>query len=283
MNLSTSTTAGPATTRYRQVIAPIDPDHDEHRALATAVDFARRGHVPLTIIAVAARRPNADARLAETTAPIHDLDVEIEVLPRGAGTADRLCDYIGAQPDSLVCMPTHAPGGLREALLHPTSSDVLASVRRPVVLVGPHCHTPPSWNEIAVFVDGSTASEPEARVATGLAQQLDLPLTFLRVLQPVITTGDPDITEGADLRHHAAKASRSGHHVTWDALHHRSPARGILDWLSHRPSILSVLGAHSHPGVSHLRSPSVISQVSRRAVGPVLVVPADTTTSGDHT
>ena len=283
MNLSTSASVERPTTGYRRVIAPIDPDHAEHRALTTAVDFARRAHVPLTIIAVGERHRDAKQQLAETITPINDLDVEIEVLPRGAGTADTLCDHVDSQPDSLVCMPTHATGGLREALFHPTSSEVLAKIRRPVVLVGPDCRPLPSWNEIAVFVDGSRASEPETRFATNLALSLELPLTFLRVLQPSYTAGNTDITEDADLRHHAATAIRSGHHVTWDTLHHRSPAHGILDWLSHRSSILTVLGAHSHPGVSHLRSPSVTAHIAHRAVGPVLVVPADTTISdGDQ-
>lgn len=277
MNLSTRTSVERPTTGYRRVIAPIDPDHAEHRALTTAVDFARRAHVPLTILAVATRRRDATKHLAETISPIRDLDVEIEVLPLRAGTADTLCDHIDRQPDSLVCMPTHAPGALRETLLHPTSNEVLARIRRPVALVGPHCNTSPRWNEIAVFVDGSKASDPETRFATGLARSFDLPLTFLRVLQPADIAGHTDITEDADLRHHAAAAIRTGAHVTWDALHHRSPAHGILDWLSQRPSILAVVGAHSHPDRSHLRSPSVTAHVARHAVAPVLVVPADTT------
>lgn len=273
------------TTGYRRVIAPIDPDHAEHRALTTAIDFARRARVPLTITAVGTRLHDAERHLATTLASNNDLDIEIKVLPRGTGIgpAGTLCDYVDAQPGSLVCMTTHATGGVRETLLHPTSSDVLAKVRRPVVLVGPAHRTSPRWNEIAVFVDGSNASEPEAQFATSLALSLELPLTFLRVLPPRYTAGDADITEDADLRHYAATAIRSGHHVTWDTLHHRSPARGILDWLSHRSSILTVLGAHSHPGVSHLRSPSVTANIAHHAAGPVLVVPADTSLSdGDQ-
>ena len=277
MNLSTSTSVERPTTGYRRVIAPIDPEHAEHRALGTAIDFARGADVPLTIIAVGVRHRDAEQHLAATITPINDLDVDIEVLPRGAGTAAALCDYVDSQLDSLVCMPTHATGGLREALFHPTSGDVLAKIRRPVVLVGPDCRTSPSWNEIAVFVDGSSASEPETRFATDLALSLELPLTFLRVLRPSDVAGHADISEDADLRRYAATAIRSGHHVTWDTLHHRSPSRGILDWLSHRSSILTVLGAHSRPGVSHLRSPSVTAHIAHRAVGPVLVVPADTT------
>ena len=283
MNLSTRASVERPTTGYRRVIAPIDPDHPEHRALTTALDFARRAHVPLTIVAVGVRHRDVKQRLAETIASINDLDVGIEVLPRGAGTADTLCDHVDSQPDSLVCMPTHATGGLREALFHPTSSEVLARIRWPVVLLGPQCSTSPGWSEIAVFVDGSRASEPEARFATNLALSLDLPLTFLRVLQPSYVASNTDITEDADLRRCAATAIRSGHHVTWDALHHRSPAHGILDWLSHRASILTVLGAHSHPDRSHLRSPSVTAHVARHAVAPVLVIPADTTIGDDDT
>ncbi|MGD9702872.1 MAG: universal stress protein [Acidimicrobiia bacterium] len=263
------------TTTYRRVIAPIDPDHAEHRALGTAIDFARRARVPLTIAAVGARHQEAERQVALASASNPDLEIEFEVLPSGNDTAGTLCAFIDSQPGSLVCMPTHAIGGVREAILHPTSTDVLASIHRPVVLVGPDHRPSPNWNEIAVFVDGSSASEPEARFATDLALSLDLPLNFLRVLPTSYTAVDSDITEAADLRHYAATAARHRHHVTWDVLHHRAPERGILDWLCQRSSILVVLGAHSHPGVSHLRSPSITAHVAHHAAGPVLVVPAD--------
>ena len=44
-----------------------------------------------------------------------------------------------------------------------------------------------------------------------------------------------------------------------------------------QPARCGRIWIHSHPGVSHLRSPSVTAHIAHRAVGPVLVVPADTT------
>ena len=156
---------------------------------------------------------------------------------------------------------------------------MLAGARRPVALVGPRHRQSDRWDEVAVFVDGSRASELEARFATDLAEEYGVPLTFMRVLPPPSARNETDVCEGADLRRYAFGALQRHHYVTWDSLHDKDPARGIVGWLGTRSNVLAVLGAHSHPDRSHLRSPSVTAQVLHQTAATVLVVPADMSTN----
>lgn len=275
MNIGTSAIRDHAIGCYRHVIAPIDPGHAHHRALASAAELARLANARLTVVAV--EEPHRDARraLIDAVDSITDIAVEIRVLPLRGGTSQDLCGYADRTPGSLLCMSSSAAGTMREAVLHPVSSEVLGRVRRPIALVGARHRSSGRWSEIVAFVDGSAASVPEARMATDLAVSFGLPLTFLRVLPESRSAGPDDVTEDADLRRYAADALLAGHQVTWDVLHDRSPSRGIVTWLAHRPSVLAVLGAHGHPGRSHLREPSVVVRVTRRISGCVLVVPAD--------
>lgn len=260
---------------YEEVIAPIDPSHTHHRALDTATMFSRMAKVPLILVAVDTRHRDARSALNDLASTISDVVVDIEVLAPSDHPGEEIRDFAASRKGSMLCMPTPAYGRLRETLLHPTSSQVLAGTRRPVVLVGPRHRLPERWSEIAAFVDESKSSEAEVAFAGDLALQAGLPLTVMQVLPPVPLRDESDVCESAGLRRYAAEALRRGQTVTWDALHDKLPKRGIASWLEARPTVLAVLGCHGQPARSHFRSPSVAAHVVHETKATVVVVPAD--------
>ncbi|MGM0618326.1 MAG: universal stress protein [Actinomycetota bacterium] len=94
-------------------------------------------------------------------------DGDVEVVLEGTSVATALGDYAARHPDALICMATHARGGLHRRLVGNVVEELLEQARSPVVAVGPR-----------VEVE-ATAQRPETIL---LAAGADLPRSTVPLL-----------------------------------------------------------------------------------------------------
>ena len=169
--------SGPATGRPGAVIVPLDASTSARAALPLATFLSTTFGVPLHRVSVLLPTGTTPGRGREAHAealsllhgtssptaqpavapaawtasggppppppPSHDVlgvvsaDGDIEVVLQGASVAAALSDYAARHPGALVCMATHARGGLHRRLVGNVIEELLAQARFPVIAVGP--------------------------------------------------------------------------------------------------------------------------------------------------
>ncbi|MFU8841480.1 MAG: universal stress protein [Nitriliruptoraceae bacterium] len=125
--------------------------HDEALALLYGLAAAREGGTgsPSTAdeVAVIVDGPDDDATdagvaviAAASTEVADDDDTEpdVEVVLPGDDPAARLADYLRTRPDAIVCLATHARGGLHRRMVGNVADELARTSPCPVVAIGPH-------------------------------------------------------------------------------------------------------------------------------------------------
>lgn len=136
--------------------------------------------------------------------------------------------------------------------------------------------------KILVAVDGSTASQHAAAMATDLAKSLSAQLTLVHVVAPVVVPGaempfaplaeiqEAEMQRGAKLVDDAAKAVGLAGVTTRNLF--GSPAERIVDLAEEEGFDLVVVGSKGRGAVARLLLGSVADRVVHISKRPVLVV-----------
>jgi nucleotide-binding universal stress UspA family protein len=261
----------------KTIIVPLDGSEFAERALTTAHNLARQSGAEIVLVT---------SRLGGV--PESDSYLRLTAQSAGMESArtivfeDRLADAAIAtlaenEPDALVCMTTHARGGLGEAVFGSVTERVLHQAYVPLVLVGPSVADvgTRTFEELVVCLDGSRAAGEILPRAALVARDLDIPMLLVGVVDPDTvrkpSTDDPVALEAAPLRLAARTLGGSGLAVSWEVIHGRDPASAIVDFATTRATPLLAMTTHGRTGLARVTTGSVTMSVVQHASCPVLV------------
>lgn len=264
------------------VIVPVDGVAAAERALITGGALARHAEAELLVVHVAPDVEHAAQREVELKETLVRLELVGGVMTRAGGSpADFVLEVASADPASVVCMATRAPGRVGGALLGRTAEELLRAGCGPILLVGPHARASRrwEWKELAVCVDNSPGSEATLPFAAEWADAMAMRVRLVHVLNPATTRELRRVHPGLHFRDDSyARGIALDLASTWAAdadvevLYGARPASAITAYLEANPSTLPFLGTHGRTGLRRLAMGSVATRVVHDSPGPALVV-----------
>lgn len=233
-------------------------------------------------------RKDAEAQLSQLRAQLAHRGLSGESRHVTGIPSLRIAQEAAEAGANLIVLGTHGRTGLAHVLLGSTAERVVAAAPCPVLTVrmprgrGPAAAAPPSVRRLLVPVDFSDHSLEALEYAALVAAQFHAALTLVHVMEPVAYGLDftlpfggngPAARAHVEARLAALAAPLAAQGLDVDHLvRGGTPADSILDWTSHQPYDLIVMGTHGRRGLSHLAGGSVAEAVLRRAPCPVLTV-----------
>jgi nucleotide-binding universal stress UspA family protein len=254
------------THRYARVVIPLDGErHHDHAALIGA-QIAKRIDVPAELFSVVSTGLEAvDAAELSRQAEALPGTVTARVVPGVDLTA---LHELTASPDVLVCLATSARTAVAEAIAGSGSASVLRLAKEPVLVIGPECEPNVDGTEMAIAVDGSSASELIVAPALQLAAALRLRPTLYHVRPESAASADDCDGYVAALAARIGTAELPvGHAVLLD----HKPGRALARLAQTEDVAVMALASHASDVLDRLLTPSVTFAVLRSARCPVLV------------
>lgn len=144
-------------------------------------------------------------------------DGDVEVVLEGASVATALGDYAARHPDALVCMATHARGGLHRRLVGNVVEELLEQARFPVIAVGPQVEVEATAQRPETILLAAGAELPRSTVPllASWARLLGAQVVVARVAAPARPVGSGPSGDGWDDRAVADRlVSRFAQHRT---------------------------------------------------------------------
>jgi nucleotide-binding universal stress UspA family protein len=261
---------------YQSVLVPLDRSARAEGALDTAAAFACASGADLRLLAVAGS--GVDAAADETwlgsLAASRKLPPTAATVVRHDSVADAILRAQDMEPDTLLCMATHARSGPSEVVLGSVAAEVVRRNRKPMLLLGPHATCPRSLGTVVVCLDGSPAAEQIIPTAAAWAHLLRGHVWLVRVDPPHGPVDDS--FDGGDLRQTAGRiGAEYDVAVDWEVLHGRDVAGAIDDFARRLPASLVALTTHGRSSVAGRLLGSVALRVTHDATCPILLVRAD--------
>jgi nucleotide-binding universal stress UspA family protein len=262
---------------FDRILVPVGPAASVERALVIALDLVRRTGVPLRLLSVG--RPIHE----------HELAARVAVLARAGAPAPhvetRVVAYgpiaaaitAAAGPGTLVCMSSHGAYGPARTLAAPSiTEDVLRSAAEPVLVAGPRVAPDASLDgRVVACLDGTRYSERTLAAAQQWSRAFGLPLWLVQVgparSSRVDTTGQGHM---APERRLDTLARSLGGVEGWQVLHDGRQARALAALSETTPVAVFVMATHGRTGWARVLGGSATASTVRRALAPVLVVPA---------
>jgi nucleotide-binding universal stress UspA family protein len=236
--------------------------------VAVAAAVAAQTHQTLDLVAVPPsgydhRRTDAFLRSCVATAREAGVStIAWSVLDGSPATA--IIEHVGAAGSTMLCLGTRARSALKELLLGSVSEPVVREATVPVVLVGPRCAVPEGrYRRVVACIDDSAATDPVLTTAERLGHLAQVPIEELRAAHP--RSGD-DAADDLDVL--APPPPLGG----------EAASAAILAALGDDPATIAVVGTEARRGLDRLLFASVAMDVTRRARGPVVVLPPALTT-----
>jgi len=144
-------------------------------------------------------------------------DGDVEVVLEGASVAAALDDYAARHPDALICMATHARGGLHRRLVGNVVDELLEQARCPVIAVGPRVEVEASAQRPETILLAAGAELPRSTVPllASWARLLGAQVVVARVTAAAGSVGSSASGDGWDDRAIADRlVSRFAQHRT---------------------------------------------------------------------
>lgn len=249
-----------------RVTVPVDEDRTPEATLAVAATLARQGGIGVEFVTTAGRRradPAAELR-ARCRAAIGAgaPHASWTVLDRAAGGVTWYSTWSGS---TVLCSGVRRHGPHAGALMPALHGGGL-----PVVVVGPRLGPCPStFGRLIVALDGSPNGVVIATAAADVGQQLGLDIVFAEVV-PCAGVGG-DVHESAYLHGIVRAVHCPG--SSFDILHGRRPADGIVDFAGHEGRAIIAVGVPATARHGRMTGGHVARAVVRHAECPVLVIP----------
>ncbi len=268
---------------FNEVLVPFNGSDDTIRAVEIGAGLARAGARPLRVLAYA---NNADEPvhsralfdMADSIGARYSLSPQITSLQSPRFLAEELLLEATRRTGSILCIPSQGRG--RKALLTGSlATEVLTEAPGPVVLIGPECeaHMFERVGPLVVALDGSRESEKIIEVAHDWAQDFNLAVEVVTVLDPkaratladVMASGD--VQESSYVASIAKDSSLSDDDTTYEILHGK-PVAEILREADLRDASMIAIASHVPVGIDRLLHGSVLDEVVRRSPVPVVAV-----------
>ena len=255
---------------FDHIVVPLDFSPESEQAIAHAVEFARRGQVPVELLSIASER-----RPADVSARLRDLANEPgvnswTVVETDDDADDVLFDEALSNPSALWFVGSHVRTALGELILGSVSEDLVRDVQRPMVMGGPNAAVPRVGDVVAVALDGSAESEKVVPVALELARRFHLKIRLLQVAPE--GTGGADVNETSYLARVAGRMPSPGCR-DYDVLRGSDAAAVFADYLEVHPEVcLMAMTTHGVPaGAARMIAGSTAFETTRRVEVPVLL------------
>ena len=260
----------------KTIIVPLDGTEPSKRALEPARALARQAGGELVLVMARAGGVVEPQRYLRSVADGAGVDARAFAFEDRSAVA-AIVKLAATEPDAIVCMTTHARGGLGRAALGSVAEEVVRHTEVPLVLVGPNAHaTASDFAELIVCLDGSQRATAILPVATELAGDLGLDVWLVDVVDPqlsgeVASATGGDTIESGRLQHLGYELRSAGLNVSWETLHGDDPAVSIAEFAATRPSPLLAMTTHGRTGLARVTAGSVTMAVVHRASCPVLL------------
>lgn len=261
------------------VVVPLDGKGLSLRATYFATRLAELIGVPLRLVGVVGDESGTTAREAWLREVARGLPGEVatatEVLVRRDVAAAIVAD---AADHGLVCMATAGKVRFHSGHFGSVAEDVVRSLDRPVVLVGPQVDPKPAsgTRKIVVPVDGSDLSTSAFEPAADLAEALDVPVAIISVVSALdvaqATHGTPVSAREYDLVPRLAEelAGRRKVAVEHEVINSEDPARAIVEFAGDRGTV--VMSTHGRSGLRRVFAGSIAAEVVAHSHRPVAVL-----------
>ncbi len=257
---------GPITT----LVLGVDAGHfswdalDSVRAIATSIGAdIRLLHATPGVVAETITAQAAEA----------DLPLDVVGAEGGDEVAAAMVEHVRRLDGAVASLTSHARRGVGASLLGSHAAAVLAASAEPVLLFGPHHEDPTPMKRLLACIDGSDVSEAVLGAACRWARAADVPLWLVHVVEPGVSAagGSADTNY---VRRIAEDLGDSGLDIEFDVLHGDHPGRSIAEYANQEPGTLTALATHGRSGLSEIMMGSVAMEVTRRSIGPTLVLRA---------
>ena len=250
-------------------------------------------------------RNNAESYLQQIATTLKELDLPISVVGREGDPAVCIISEAEKTPDTLIAMATHGRSGITQWLLGSVTDRVLHATNCPLLMV--RAKPQDEFNKenldgavtlktIIVPLDGSQLAERILPHAAYLAKGLDLPVTLLRVTNPVdqylsmtgfpmmegiggvdVSLAEEMVREGDDeakryLQGITGELRRLGVEKTKEIVIQGRADSAVVDLASSTPDSLVAMTTRGRSGVGRWVLGSVTDRVVRHSGDPVLVV-----------
>lgn len=257
---------------YDRVIVPLDGSPMAERALAPAVEVAKRAGAELVATMVVDDTLTEDHRayvkhlvspfdVASPPPYIIEADDAAECIAN-AGEADR----------SLVVMTSHGSSGIRRAVLGSVAEGVVSALHKPVLLIGPQCEAGRSiaGGRVLVPLDGSRRAEAILDAVAAWCDLMALQAWPVTAVDPVPAA--PDVPDDAYLRRVTRQLSDLGISSSWDVLHQHDAAEALVTFALGLPASLVAMTTHGRTGLARVTLGSVATRVVHEVTSPVLLL-----------
>jgi nucleotide-binding universal stress UspA family protein len=258
---------------YDRVIVPLDGSPMAERAVAPAVEVAQRAGAELVATMVVDDTLTEDHRAYvkhllspfDVASPppyiIHADDVAECIA--NAGEADR----------SLVVMTSHGSSGIRRAVLGSVAEGVVRELQKPVLLIGPRCEAGRSiaGGRVLVPLDGSRRAEAILDPVAAWCDLMALQAWPVTALDPTGIPA-PEVPDDAYLRRVTRQLSDRGISSSWDVVHHRDAAEGLVSFALGLPASLIAMTTHGRTGLARVTLGSVATRLVHEVTAPVLIL-----------
>jgi nucleotide-binding universal stress UspA family protein len=257
-----------------RVAVPLDGSTFARRALGPARLLATRLGVPVQLVAVryGERRVDVETELQGYAWEAGIGVPEVVVVGDDLGSPPvLLADRLTA--GTLVCMTTHARHGVGRAVLGSVAEELIRSLHRPIVLVGPEVDVERllPFDEMLVCIDGSAASQAVLPEAVPIAARLGSKVRLVQVVHPDATVRARQQAEGAILDEEAfARVVQSIMTVParGETVASGDPAAAIAD-LATSGSLVALV-THARRGLARAVLGSTSAAIVHRAAVPVM-------------
>lgn len=274
---------------FREILVPFSASDDTLKALEIGAGLAQASGRDLRILAYSNENgepvgSRSMLDMVDAIASRHGLSPKMTMLSSSRWLGEELVAESQRRPGSILCLPSQGLG--RKALVTGSlTTEVLSATSNPVVLIGPDCeerltiHSGP----LVVALDGSVESERIIDVAHGWANDFDLAVEVVTVIDPKLTApmadavASGDVHESSYVAHVAHDTVLASDEVMYEILHGR-PVEEILREANVRDAAAIAIASHVPVGVDRLLHGSVLDEVVRHSPVPVLAINRNQTT-----
>jgi nucleotide-binding universal stress UspA family protein len=256
------------------IVVPLDGSADSERALRPAAEVAARSGAHVVVMTAryggVVTEPRHYLRAAADAAGIDGAE-PVVVDDRLAASA--VASVVETVPDPVVCLASHARGGLGEAVFGSVAEETLRLAGTPTLLVGPEAHEDRPLEELVMCVDGSSVGAAIAPVVSAWAVTMRLPVIVLGVAGERTHGGSAgdDVSLPA-LRRVVDQLAEQGVRAECRLLRAGAPADAIVAFAATREQAFLAMATHGRTGIARVTAGSVTMGTVRSAPCPVLTV-----------
>ena len=278
---------------FKKALVPIDGSKLEEGILPYISQLATELNIPVVLVSVvdpSQRSESQEVTLKRALEEVETSLAEQGVAPKSVVAyghpAKQIVQVADQEGCDLIAMATHGRNTVGRVLFGSVTDDVIRTSHVPTLVITPQkAKKKDTLSRIVAPLDGSSHAETALPYAEDLAQNLDLEILLVRV----IDTGgpytgllddarfvevDPDIeADATDYMAQTAKRLNSkGLKAHWKLLE-GTPGDRLVDLSHWMQQDIVVMATHGRAGVARWIEGSVTGEVVRYSGNPVLVVP----------